>query len=205
MSVNAELAMIGGFQRDGVLTWTNSVSNAVYRIESAPSLGGPWTTLTNLGLIDASNRQVTVQLPPPGTQRLELFRVVWADAPPAQPIGNWEYRGFDPSGGLTVTGLVSVVASNPVSGSCTIQATGPDPHPRHPVGAGSFTSGVILGSNKAQLPLPTGFSVDNFRLSGQIALDEYWGWWSYTDIVINLSGRSQIVTVSGRFSARRRD
>ncbi len=203
-SLYAELS-ITRFQRDATLSWTNSVSNAVYRIESAPSLAGPWGTVTNLGSIQASNRQVVVTLPPPGARQVELFRVVWADAPPAQPAGSWEYRGFDPSGGLTVTGLVSIAGSNSVSGSCTFQAAGADPHPRHPVGSGGFTNGAVLGSNKVQIPLPTGFLVDNFWLSGQMALDEYWGWWSYTDIWIDLAGRSQVAAICGRFSARRTD
>jgi hypothetical protein len=202
VSSHAELAIIG-FRHNALLSWTNSVSNAVYRIESAPSLAGPWSIVTNLGSIQASNQQVVVQLPPPGAQQVGLFRVVWADAPPAQPVGDWEYRGFDPSGGLTVTGLVSIAASNPVSGTCTLQAAGADPPPTHPVGLGSFTNGVVLGSNYVRIPLPTGFLADNFQASGPMALNEFWGWWSYTDVWFDLSGHSKVITFTGRFSAKR--
>jgi hypothetical protein len=194
---------ITGFQRDGALSWTNSVSNAVYRIHSAPLLSGPWGALTNLGFIQASNPQVTVKLPPTGTQQMEFFYVAWVDPPPAQPIGVWEYRGFDPDGGLAVTGLISITATNPMTGTCSFQAAGADPHPRHPVGSAIVTNAMVPGSNQVQIPLPTGFLADNFRLTGQMALDEFWGSWSYTDIVIDLSGRSRVVTISGRFSARR--
>jgi len=202
VSIHAELA-ITEFHPDGALSWTNSVSNAVYRIESAPALTGPWDAVTNLGWLQASNQQVTVKLRSSGAQQMEFFHVVWADAPPAQPVGVWQYRGFDPGGGLAVTGLVSIAATNPMTGTCSFQAAGAGPHPGHPVGSGSFMNGVVFSPNKVQIPLPMGFFADNFQLSGQMALDEFWGSWSYTDSLIDLSGRSRVVTISGRFSARR--
>ena len=201
--VHAELA-ITTFESDGLLTWTNSTSSAIYRIESAPSLAGPWSTFSTFSSIQASNQQVVIQLPPPGSQPLQLFRVLWTDAPPAEPEGTWEYFGFDSDGGLSVTGLVSIATSDPMSGTVIFQALGANPHPRHPVGSSAILDGTVLGSNEVKIPFPTAFSRDDFRLDGQMTSDDYWGWWSYTDIWIDLSGRSGIVTISGRFSARRR-
>ena len=199
--LRAEL-VISRFSRPGTLTWTNSVTSAVYRIESAPSLSGPWTTLPGFSSIQASNAETSVQLGAPGAEPAQLFRVVWAEVPPAQPVGVWTYQGFDSSGGLVVTGRLSILSSNPVSGNCVFASPVAGPPPIHPVGSGAFTDGVIINSNKVQIPLP-GFQRDNFRLSGQMTFNEYWGWWYWTDTRIDSSGRSQIIGVSGRFSARR--
>lgn len=191
---------IAPLQSDGLLRWTNSVSNAVYRIDSAPTYGGIYSPIAN-GSIQASNTHVSVQLQDFGSQPLAFYRVVWTDAPPAQPVGDWEYNGFSAEGVLVVTGLVSITSLEPISGTVVFQNAAPN---LHPVGSGAFTNGIILGSNMLQIPLPTGFSRDNFRLAGQMALDEYWGRWSYTDVSIDLSGHSRLVTVSGRFSAKRK-
>jgi hypothetical protein len=201
--VHAELA-ITTFESDGWLTWTNSTSDALYRIEAAPSHGGPWSTFSTFSSIQASNHQVAIQLPPPGPEPLQFFRVLWTDALPAEPEGIWEYSGFDPDGGLSVTGLVSIATSDPMSGTVIFQAVGADPHPRHPVGSSAILDGTVSGSNEVMIPLPAAFLRDNFRLDGQMNSDEYWGWWSYTDSWIDLSGRSGSVTIKGRFSARRR-
>jgi hypothetical protein len=95
---------IDSLNRNGELTWTNSVSNATYRVEWAGSLAGPWqpfSVLTNLDSITASNTSVTVTVP-------MFYRVVWTDPPVPQPVGDWEFKGYDASGTLVVTGLVSI-------------------------------------------------------------------------------------------------
>lgn len=66
----------------GELTWTNSVSNARYRVEWAASPGGTWQpfeAFTNLNSIRVTNASVTVQLPP--VQEARYYRVIWSDAP----------------------------------------------------------------------------------------------------------------------------
>src|SRR5262245_53102402 len=77
----------------GALTWTNSYTNANYRIDAAVSLAGPWVPMTNLSLIQGPDHQVSVQLPTPFSLPFALYRVVWTDAPPAQPLGTWIYQG----------------------------------------------------------------------------------------------------------------
>jgi hypothetical protein len=72
----AELA-ITSLTSDGSLTWTNSVSNATYRVEWAGTATGPWQrfdALTNLSSIAATNVVVTVQVP-------MYYRFAWLDAP----------------------------------------------------------------------------------------------------------------------------
>lgn len=191
---------------NGTLTWTNTYTNANYRMESAATLSGPWLPMNNLSLIHGPDHQVSVQIPPPLTLPLSFYRVVWTDAPPAQPVGTWIYQGFDPSGALVVTGLVSITASNPVAGTCFFQALITNPPPAHPVGSGDFNNGLLSSPNLVNIPLPTAaFLQNNVQLSGQMVLDEYWGYWSYLEFFINLDGRAWTVPVSGRFSARRQN
>jgi len=70
--------------RNGELTWTNSVSNATYRVEWAGSLAGAWqpfSVLTNSDSVTAANTSVTVTVP-------MFYRVVWTDPPAPQPVGD---------------------------------------------------------------------------------------------------------------------
>ena len=58
--------VITSFSPNGELTWTNSVSNATYRVEWAGCATGPWTNfdaLTKLTLLSATNNSVTVKVP----------------------------------------------------------------------------------------------------------------------------------------------
>jgi len=103
--------VIQSLDRNGQLTWTNSVSNATYRVEWSGSLAGPWqnfTALTNLNSIPATNTSVTVTVP-------MFFRVVWTDAPTPQPAGNWLFNGYDNAGNIMVTGIVSLAVLNNVT------------------------------------------------------------------------------------------
>src|ERR1051326_5160426 len=99
--------VIQSLDRNGQLTWTNSVSNATYRVEWAGSLSGPWRDfreLTNLSSFAASNTSVTVTVP-------MFYRVVWTDAPAPQPAGTWLFNGYDSFGSLAVTGRLSQAVS----------------------------------------------------------------------------------------------
>jgi len=197
---SAELGIIG-LTKDGTLTWTNSYTNAHYQVE-ATTLAGHWLAVSNLSIIQGPDHQVSTQIQP--LLSFSLYRVVWTDAPPAQPVGTWVYHGCDPSGALVVTGLVSITTSNPLSGMCVFQSVSPAPKLAHPVGSAGFSGGVLETPNKLSLPFgPTAFLKDNFALSGQMVMDEYWGYWSYTDYWISLNGPGGPFQVSGRFSARR--
>lgn len=191
---------------NGTLTWTNSYTNANYQVQSAATLAGPWAPVNNLSFVHGPNQEVSVQLQTPFSLPLALYRVVWTDAPPAQPVGTWAYQGFDGGGSLVVTGLVSITASNPVAGTATFQSVTGRPNPVHPVGSGDFNNGQLATPNQLTLPLPTGaFLQNNFQLSGQMVMDEYWGYWSYVEFLINPNGQSWMIPVNGRFSARRQN
>jgi len=197
--VPAELG-ITKFTRGGTLVWTNSPSNAVYRVESAASLSGPWAAVASMESIQSSNQQTTVELGTPGAEFLKLYRVTWTNVPAAQPIGTWSYQGFE-GASLVVTGWLSINATNPVTGNCLFGAVGNANQTKHPVGSAAFngtmpTANVVATS---EIPLQNGYP----RLRGQMALDEYWGTWWYTDTYIDLMGRTRTVIRSGSFSARR--
>jgi hypothetical protein len=86
------------FTSAGRLTWTNSVSNATYRIEWAGTAEGPWQrfdALTHLTSIAAASTVVTVQVP-------MCDRVVWLDAP--AHAGTYRYSGYEEGGGMIVAG-----------------------------------------------------------------------------------------------------
>ena len=201
----AELGIVA-LTSNGTLTWTNYYTNANYRIESAPTLAGPWAPITNLSLVRGPNHEISVQIQTPFSLPLSLYRVVWTDAPPAQPVGTWVYQAFDGSGALVVTGFVTIATSNPFTGSCVFQSATTNPRPPHPVGSGDFNSGLLETPNKLTILLPTAaFLQDDFSLSGQMVVDEYWGNWSYTEFYINLGGRSWTAPVGARFSARRQN
>ena len=98
---------ITSLSSNGELTWTNSTTNATYRVEWASSIAGPWhqfNSLTNLDSIKATNTAVTVAVP-------MFYRVVWTDPPAPQPIGDWEFKGFWSDGTLIATGLVSMASA----------------------------------------------------------------------------------------------
>jgi len=101
--------VITSLDKNGELTWTNSVSNATYRVEWASSVAGPWQkfdALTNLMLLSATSPAVTVKVP-------MLYRVVWLDAPPW--AGTYRYSGWDDQGILVVTGRLVLFATEQTS------------------------------------------------------------------------------------------
>jgi hypothetical protein len=103
-AVAAELVIVS-LDRHGELTWTNSVSNATYRVEWASSVAGPWQkfdALTNLTLLSATGNLVSVKVP-------MFYRVVWLDAPPW--AGTYRYSGWDDQGVLVVTGRLVLYAT----------------------------------------------------------------------------------------------
>ncbi len=120
MAVSATDLTITSLDYQGQLTWTNTVSNATYRVEWASSATGPWQrfdALTNLSMVQASNTTVTVTVP-------MFYRVVWTDPLP-QP-GRFAYQGFNPEGVLLVTGRLDLEwVTNVVSGTWAFDYVGP--------------------------------------------------------------------------------
>ena len=201
----AELG-ITSFTRNGTLTWTNSVSDAIYRVESAASLAGPWSAVAGMESIRSSNLQVTVELGTPSPESMKLYRVIWTNAPPAQPIGTWMYYGFEGTS-LVVTGLLSISATNPVVGDCQFGAVSNSNQTKHPVGSASF-NGSMPTPNVVMIPDIAlqnngGPAIGYPSLRGQMALEEYCGTWWYNDFYIDTMGHTRIIVRSGKFSARR--
>jgi hypothetical protein len=175
---------------NGQLTWTNSISNANYRVEWASSAAGPWQSfnaLTNLDSIAASNTTMTVSVP-------MFYRVVWTDPPAPQPAGIWSFNGYSSSGSLVATGLVTVAGSGPATGSWTL---GPVPDGTN-APALTCTNGDIAGDlvdrTLSLHLLGCGFAEGAYYLSGTIVGDDYAGTWYSEGIVL---------TRVGSFRARR--
>ena len=178
---------IDSLNRNGQLTWTNSVSNATYRVEWAGSLDGPWnqfSALTNLDSIVASNTTVTVTVP-------MFYRVVWTDPPIPQPVGDWIFNGYDAAGTLVVTGLVSIPIGYPTNNATWSFAPVPNGTNTWPLvfcsaGTGSvslwnFSLNLFLGGLNCPVE-------GAFYLQGTLLGDDYSGTWFMEGIVLNPLG-----------------
>src|ERR1051325_9316585 len=132
--------VITSFPGNGTLTWTNSVSNATYRVEWAQSLTNQWQSfdaLTNLNSISATSRVVTVEVP-------MVYRVVWTDAP--EPAGEYLYNAFDASGALVVTGRLALVTiTNTFIGAWSFAPASDPPSTRHILGDGEVRFAQLSG------------------------------------------------------------
>jgi len=69
----AEL-QITAIQSQGILTWSNYLPNATYRVEWATSAGGPWNTNLPEWNISATSNITTAEVP-------MFYRVAWIDPP----------------------------------------------------------------------------------------------------------------------------
>ena len=169
----ADLA-ITSFTADGSLTWTNSVSNATYRVEWAGTAQGPWQrfdALTNLSSITATSHVVTVQVP-------MYYRVAWLDAPPH--AGTYRYSAAEDGGGLVITGRITLSAqTNPLTGTWSLRQAGEAKGPIGPqIGEGQLR-GDVSGS---QLwgDLNPGWADNNVFLDGRLTGNTWTGLWSYS-------------------------
>jgi hypothetical protein len=180
--------VIQSLDRNGQLTWTNSVSNATYRVEWAGSLSGPWRDfreLTNLSSFAASNTSVTVTVP-------MFYRVVWTDAPAPQPAGTWLFNGYDSFGSLAVTGrlsqAVSAFATNTFQGDWAFGSikdgtNGP---------ALCWSGGAAASLWRFELSVSLdgcGLAEGAYWLEGTLLGDVYSGTWYSSGIVLNPVGR----------------
>ena len=185
VSASAQLA-ITSLQRTGELTWTNSISNAVYAVEWASSPTGPWhsfETPTNLNFIEATNGRVSASVPV--AAQTTFYRVAWTDAPPG--VGLYEVREYDQDNVLVVTGQLQV-ASKP--GSASFQGT------RHLAAtdplAGPWVYGPQIGRGTVRgwysstteplqmtVDLNPEFNDNNVLLRGSLVGNVYLGTWAW--------------------------
>jgi hypothetical protein len=176
--------VITSLSRQGELTWTNSVSNATYRVEWSSSVAGPWQAfdaLTNLSLISATSSEVSVHVP-------MLYRVVWLDPPPAQPAGAWEYWGYDEFENLVVVGFLTVIGTDPIVGTYSFHRVDFTNGSAHYRGQGDLTPGGHIDGAEVRLDLSRAAD-DYFTLTGQMLGDEYWGKWEWSGFVLQETGR----------------
>ena len=148
------------------LTFTNAEPGREYRVEYQVNNQPPWIVVTNL---QATGQSITVSTPSPN-EELVVFRAVWADAPPAQPLGNWTYEGFNENGDLNITGTLSFDSVTPLS--AVLDTVGFIPSSGHITGEHNLT-GEISG-NQINLTRQSYF----FFIKGQMVEDEFYGYWS---------------------------
>jgi hypothetical protein len=76
----------------------------------------------------------------------------------------------------------------------------------HPTGSSGINNLTFDSANRLNLQFAaSAFQKDNVVLSGQMAKDEFWGYWSYRETWISLYGPGWVSIVSGRFSASRQN
>ncbi len=183
---------ITSFQSDGELAWTNFARVGAYKVEWAVSPVGPWTCFTaetNLNSIWVSTNRVTCRVPVSNTAA--FYRVGWI---PPDPVGVWDYRGYDNGGTLVVTGeltfsSISVLATNPpvngVLGSWDLRYAGPPTNqywylgPQ--LGTGHFRGSLDVGYAHLYVSWPTNVYDDIIEVIGTIWPNCYTGrWYHYT-------------------------
>ncbi len=173
--------VITEFPGNGTLSWTNSVTNATYRVEWASSVTGPWQSfdaLTNLTSISATSAVVTVQVP-------MFYRVVWTDAP--EPAGEYVYKGYDSLGALVVTGRLSLATlTNAIIGVWSFAKTDPAGASGHIVGNGPVQFATLSGYNLLVDLSPA--ADDYFKLEGKIIGNSYSGSWAWDGFALHETG-----------------
>lgn len=96
--------------------------------------------------------------------------------PPAQPLGDWDYQGYDAQGSLVVTGRVTfLTATTPLAGSWDFQAVHVPHVSGHYVGQHSFDDGELSGQRVMVRHLRA--IDDEFVLTGQMGSDVFAGTW----------------------------
>jgi len=196
------------FKSNGEFTWTNFARIGAYQVEWAHSPTGSWNqfdTPTNLNPVLASTNRVTVQLPlsnPPA-----FYRVAWI---PPDPIGSWDYRGYDSQGTLVITGQLNiasttVLSTNPanpvygVQGTWDLQYAGPPTNDLSylgpQIGSGNLGGTLDVGYARLHLVWPLGSPDYNVQLFGTLWPNTYTGSWVYVNFA---------PAYGGPFSAERR-
>ena len=180
--VLADDLIITSFNRNGELTWTNSVANATYRVEWASSAEGPWNkfdALTNLTLLSATTNVVTVKVP-------MFYRVVWLDA--AAYAGTYNYAGYDSQGSLVVTGrLFMSAATNLLTGTWSLQRVGSSTADIGP----QVGNGQLVGSGtggQIWINLNPDWADNNVILGGNLMGNNFTGRWDYSGFTWRAGG-----------------
>lgn len=151
------------------LTLSNAHGPGSYRIEYSTNLTRPWlelVTRTNAG------SQVTVDLPELPPENTVLLRAVWTDPPAPNPIGRWNYHGYNEQGSLVVTGVLNITATAPIAGQLDLEQVAV-PLPEHLQGEHNLSGGDV-NQNQVNLIVQN----YNFTIRGQIVNDEFYGHWS---------------------------
>ena len=177
---------ITSINSSGEITWTNRAWIAAYRVTWADSATGPWTafdTFTNLNLILAETNIVSVQLPVSNAPA--FYRVAWILP---EPIGVWDYFGYDQQGTLVVTGQLNVASKTlpsggagfyQVQGTWNLQSTGQGNNSclGNQMGAGGFLGTLSISVAELRLSWPTNCADCNLDLIGTLWPDSYIGTW----------------------------
>ena len=182
---------ITSFKPNDELVWTNPpVARGFYSVESADSPAGPWSQVTNVAGSDWSlYSSLAAQVPQTDTHA--FYRVVW---PRPDPVGVWDYRGYDSEGALVVTGQLSIgsmtlLSSNPpvgygVHGSWNLQYAGPETNAPWWIGpqrgTGSLGGTLELHNASLRLVWPTNTYDFNIQLLNTLlGPNTYTGIWLY--------------------------
>jgi hypothetical protein len=196
---------ITSFNSSGELTWTNSIWRGIYNVDWADSPVGPWKPLVTVADLDwAKTNLMAVQVPLSNGKA--FYRVAWLQP---QPIGAWDYYGYDNGGTLVVTGQLNIasttlLSSNPpvvygFQGSWNLQYAGTETNApwwlRIQTGTGNLGGTVEMDSASLRLEWPTNGYDDNIQLTEPLWPNTYTGVWTY----ITFSGPH-----GGTFRAQRR-
>lgn len=197
---------ITSFNAGGELRWTNSFPRGLYCIEGASSPSGLWTSLATVVDLDpAKTNEITFQLPVTNVQAQAAYRVAWITP---NPIGVWDYQGYDKQGGLVITGQLNitstpVLSTNPpgygIQGSWNLQYAGPPTNqlwwlgPQ--IGTGAISGSLDVGYASLTLWWPENTSDDNIQLYRDLWANTYTGRWIY----VTWSG-----PLGGNFSAQKK-
>lgn len=180
------------FDPSGELIWTNSIWRGFYAVESAASPVGPWNSLATVADLDSSKTN-SLTFPVTLSNAHAFYRVGWI---PPNPIGIWDYSGYDTQGALVITGRLSIasmtlLSSNPpivysVQGTRNLEYNGAPTNAPWWLGPqfGMFGTGPITGTvefHTAALRLrwPTNYIDFNIQLIGTVGPHSSTGTWNY--------------------------
>ena len=194
------------FAPNGELIWSNYMYRGFYNVESAPAPAGPWSVFATVADLQwAQTNLVSLQVP--ATNAQAFYRVACLRP---NPIGVWDYSGYDHQGHLVLTGYLSIASMsllsiNPpvvyaVQGSWDLQYAGPPTNqlwwlgPQ--IGTGSLTGTMEVDTAAMPLVWPTNFIDYNIELlNTALGPNTYTGMWLYS---------TSVGPYGGPFSARRR-
>ncbi|MGZ8937802.1 MAG: hypothetical protein ACXW32_01175, partial [Limisphaerales bacterium] len=128
--------------------------------------------------------------------RMTFYRVVWSDAPVANPVGTWIYEGYE-GGSATVRGTVTIVSLEPFNSHLSFLPAA-QPGSNHLVGNYSSQNGSFTGNRIA-----INLSSYQFSLSGQVTGDEINGTWTRISGGIGFPIQTPPRVITGTFRATR--